>query len=203
MASTVDICNQALIKVGAQRIVSLNDGTKQATLLNTIFDAKRDAELASHPWTFAIKRATLPPSTTAPTFGWGYAYPLPADCLSLVEVGDNFTFYDGSVGADPESGGPLFAVEGGAILTDQGTSLDVRYIYRVTNTGLMPALFCEALACRLAAELCESLTQNLAKREAAWGERKQAIREAKRVNAIEMPPQRIPPTSWVRALEGW
>lgn len=202
MASQVDVCNQALIKIGAGTISSLADGTKQADLLSAIWNTKRDSELSAHPWTFAIKRVSLPASATAPAgTDWGYAYPLPADYLSMVQVGDSYVYYDSSSGDDPDSGGPLFGIEGGSILSSVTSPLFIRYIYRVTNTGLFPALFCEALACRLAAELAEPLTQNLSKREAAWAEYKQAIRTAKRVNAIEIPPQRTPPSSWVRALE--
>jgi hypothetical protein len=198
MASQVQICNQALTKVGEQRITSLADGTKQANVMSAIYDVKRDAELAAQPWTFAIRRAQLPASAVAPSFGWTYAYPLPADYLALVEVGEDYVFYDSDTGA-------LFQVEGTdsgpVILTDQAAPLEVRYIARVTNPGLYPPLFVEALACRLAAESCESLTQNLSKRQAAWDERKQAIREAKRVNAIEQPPRQPPASSWLRALD--
>ncbi len=193
MASQTDICNQALTKIGAERILAITDDTKSARSLSAIWSVKRDAELAAQPWTFAITRAQLPASAAAPVFGWNYAYPLPADYLAMVEVGENYVFYQG----DPQ---PLFALEGGSILTDQGSPLNIRYISRVTNTGLYPALFAEALACRLAAELCETMTQSLPKREAAWAERKQAIREAKRVNAIEQPPRYIPPGTWERAL---
>jgi hypothetical protein len=202
VASQVDVCNQALVKVGAARITSLSDGTKQADTLNAVFDIKRDAELASHPWTFAIKRVQLPASSTAPLgTDWAYAYPLPSDYLAMVQVGESYAFYDSSSGSDPETGGPLFGIESNAVLTSEPSPLFVRYIYRVTNAGLFPPLFVEALACRLAAELCESLTQSTSKREAAWMEYRQAIRQAKRVNAIEVPPQRNPPSSWVRALE--
>lgn len=193
MASQTDICNQALTKIGADRILAITDDTKAASTLNAIWAIKRDAELAAQPWTFAIRRASLPASTTTPSFGWSYAYPLPSDYLAMVEVGEDYAFYTG----DPQ---PLFALEGGEVLTDQGSPLNIRYVSRVTNTGLYPALFAEALACRLAAELCESMTQSGPKREAAWAEHKKAIREARRVNAIEQPPRNIPPGSWERAL---
>ena len=193
MASQTDICNQALTKIGADRILAITDDTKAASTLNAIWAIKRDAELAAQPWTFAIRRASLPASTTTPSFGWSYAYPLPSDYLAMVEVGEDYAFYTG----DPQ---PLFALEGGEVLTDQGSPLNIRYVSRVTNTGLYPALFAEALACRLAAELCESMTQSVPKLEAAWAEHKKAIREARRVNAIEQPPRKIPPGSWERAL---
>lgn len=199
MASQVSIFNQALTKLGAARITSPLDDEPQAKTLNAIWTVKLEAELTAHPWAFAIKRARIPASTTGPAFGWSYSYPLPTDCLRLVEVDEDFVFYDSDTG-------PLFQVESDpdtgrqAIVTDQGSPLDIRYVYRVTNTGLFPALFVEALSCRLAAEAAEALTQNLSKRQAAWQEWQQAIRSAKRVNAIEQPPRREPDLSWVRAL---
>lgn len=193
MASQVDICNQALTKVGAARITSLSDGSKQANALNAIYDVKRDVELAAHPWTFAMTRAQLPASATAPLFGWARSFQLPAQFLRMVEVGEDWVFYEGPTG-------PLFAIEGGAILTDEAAPLNVRYVQRITNAGQYPPLFVEALACRLAAEVCEPLTQSLSKREQAWREYKEAIREARRSNAIVLPPQKPPPSSWERAL---
>lgn len=198
MASEVAICNQALVKVGASRITSLAEESKQARTLSAIYAIKRDAELAANPWTFAIKRAQIPASSTAPAFGWAYAYPLPSDYLALVEVGEDFTFYDSDSGA-------LFAIETDSngslsILTDQTSPLNVRYVYRVTNTGLFNSLFVEALACRLAAEVCEELTQSASKKEALWLEHRRALREARRLNAIEQPPRKNPVASWERAL---
>ena len=200
MASKVEICNQALIKVGASRIVSLSDDTKSAQVLDAIYDVKRDAELAACPWTFAIKRAQLPADSTAPSFGWSYAYPLPTDYLALVEVGEDFVFYN-------IEDGPAFQIEAQAsgvlaIMTNEASPLKIRYVSRVTNTGLYPALFVEAFACRLAAEICEPLTQSLSKREAAWTERKQAVQSARRMNAIEQPPRRVPASGWVQAMAG-
>ena len=198
MASEVAICNQALTKVGAARIASLSEDTKQARALNAIFTIKRDAELAANRWSFAIKRAQIPASSTAPAFGWAYAYPMPTDYLAMVEVGEDYSFYDSDTGA-------LFSIEtdsngGIAVLTDQGSPLNVRYVYRVTNTGLFNAMFVESFACRVAAEVCEELTQSASKKEALWGEYRRSIREARRLNAIEQPPRKNPPTSWERAL---
>lgn len=195
MASKISICNAALVKVGQSLITSLGDGSKAANLLSAIYEGKRDAELAAAPWSFAITRANLPSSTTAPAFGWAHAYPIPVDCLRLVQVGDDFTWYD------PSAGG-LFEYEGGQILTDQTSPLPVRYVRQVTNEGLFPPLFAEAMACRLAAEICETITQDLGKRQQAWQERQQAIREALRTNSIEKPPRAVAPGTWAQTLMG-
>lgn len=189
MASQTEICNQALTKLGAARIISIDDDTKQARALKAIYNAKRDAELQAHPWTFATTRAQLPASATAPAFGWGRSFPLPADCLQLVEVGEYYVLYVSDTAA-------LFQIEGHAILTDEGSPLNVRYVRRETNDGLFPPLFAEALACRLAWEVCEELTQSPQKRQLARDEHKEAIRLAKRANAIEQPPQPLPDTPW-------
>lgn len=198
MASQVQIWNQALTKLGAERVIGPDDDTRNARALAAIYEIKRDAELAAHPWTFAIKRARLPASSTAPVFGWARSFPMPSDFLRLVQVGRDWLFYDTDTG-------PLFQVEADpatgrmAILTDQGSPLEIRYVSRVENTGLFTPLFVEALACRLAAEACEEITGNQSKRELAMAEHAKAIRDARRVNAIEQPPQLQPDLSWVRA----
>lgn len=189
MASQIEICNQALTKIGASRVISIDDDVKQARALKAIYNAKRDAELAAHPWTFAITRAQLPASVTAPAFGWARAFPLPADCLQVVEVGENYVLYVSDTRA-------LFQIEARSILCDEASPLNIRYVRRETNDGLFAPLFAEALACRLAAEIAEELTQSSSKREQAWKEHKEAIRLAKRANAIEQPPQPLPDTPW-------
>jgi hypothetical protein len=195
MASKIEICNLALVKLGALPIASLEDGTKAAVTLGKVYDALLDAELSSHPWTFASTRAQIPASSTAPAFGWGLAYPKPANFLKMIEVGQDWVFYS-------TPGGPLFALEGQSILTDQGSPLPIRYVQRITNAGLFPALFVTSFACRLAAEVCESLTQSVSKRQAAWEERKDAIKQARRSNDIELPPQMGAAQAWERSLYG-
>lgn len=196
MSSSVQICNLALTALGAARIASLSDDTKQARALNAIFDMTRDAELSAHPWTFAIKRASIPASSTAPAFGWTKTYPLPSDSLKLVQVGDSFVFYDSG-----DTGG-LFDVEVGSVLTDQTSPLQIRYVYRVTNSGLFPELFGRALAAKLQYLVAEELTQNVTKKAEALQAYQLSIKEAKRANNIERPPQRVGDLSWVRALTG-
>jgi hypothetical protein len=145
MASTIDIWNQALTKLGSTRITSEADDSKQAQSLSAIYDITLASELAAHPWTFAMTRARLPASVTAPAFGWQKAYPLPSDYLRMVEVGEYYVLYQ------PDQ--TLFQIEGAEILCDEVSPLNIRYIKSITNAGLFPALFTEAMACRLAAEV--------------------------------------------------
>lgn len=196
MASQTGICNIAMRKLGAARITSIDDGTEQANILLDIYDSCLDAELAAHPWTFASTRALIPADATAPEFGWAQAFPKPTGFLKMVEIGENWCFYRSDCG-------PLFAVEGKAILTNAISPLKIRYVRRMTNPGDLVPLFVQSFACRLAAESAEAITQNLSKRDAAWKEWEQAIRLAKRTNDIELPPQRGLPASWEMANRGF
>lgn len=195
MASQTGICNIAMRKLGAGRITNLaDDPSEEAKVLRDLYDACLDAELAAHPWTFASARALIPADAVAPDFGWKRRYPKPTGFLKTIQIGDDWCFY--------RTEGQGFELEGSAILTDAGSPLKLRYVRRVTNAGDLVPLFVMAFACRLAAESCEALTQNLSKQEAAWAQRKDAIREAKRSNDIEMPPQRSPMSSWELANRG-
>jgi hypothetical protein len=55
------------------------------------------------------------------------------------------------------------------------------------------------LACRLALELCESLSDSTTKKQDLKDDYKAAISLARRMNAIEQPPRRTPDSSWVNA----
>lgn len=60
--SKLQICNKALRLIGAQRISSsdlTNDSNEAARILNDIYDTILEEVITSHPWNFAIKRATL------------------------------------------------------------------------------------------------------------------------------------------------
>ena len=88
MPSVIDLCNSALDKVGQGAITSLSDGTKSAKLCNRNWPLVRDRVLRSHPWNFAVKRTTLAASETAPDWGYTAKFPIPTDCLRILEVRD-------------------------------------------------------------------------------------------------------------------
>lgn len=195
MASQVGICNRALTKLGEKRITSLDEDSKPAAALNSMYDDVLDACLREHVWSFAKTRTQLAALADPPLFGFGYQYRLPADFLRLIQIGQ-FLVYPRT-----DTRG-LFSIENGNILTDLTAPLHIRYTKRVTDPNAMDALFREAFACRLAAEACESLTQSSTKRQAAWAEHDRAIAQAIRVNAIERPSQPIADDTWLEARNG-
>jgi hypothetical protein len=195
MASVVDVANRALTKLGSARIVSLSDDNKQARSINSCFYTLLDAELRQNRWTFAIKRAELPALAETPTFGYDYQYALPADFLRLDMINDMFP----SVSLDNYISTEVadYAIENRMILSNLSAPLKIRYGASVDDPNQWDSLFIEALACRLAAEICEDLTQSSGKRQQAWQEYKQALQAGKRANAIERPPSQLPDDTWI------
>lgn len=194
-SSVIQVANRALTKLGTARIISLDDDVKAARSIKSCFDDLRDDELRSRRWSFSIKRTELAADTTAPAFGYTYAYTLPADFLRLDMVDDRYpdVRMDNYVGNESVD----YVVEGGKILTDIDAPLKVRYGSVVDNPALWDPNFREALSCRIAAELAEDLTQSNPKRELAWKEYEMAIRKAVRTQAIERLPVQMPDNQWI------
>lgn len=185
MASEVDIANRALQKLGAERITSLTQDSENARECNVAYEAVRDAELRAHPWNFAIKRAQLAADTTAPAFGFTNAFTLPSDCLRVLPPDPSYNLNSHD-----------WQIEGRKILTNDSAALEIRYIYRVTDTTQFDALFTEALACALAVELCEKLTQSNSKGQAMRADYTSTIRAARRQNAFENISADPPEDTW-------
>jgi hypothetical protein len=186
MASDVGICNRALQKLGAKRIVSLTDDTPNARACNVAYEVVRDAELRAHPWSFAIARTQLAADANAPAFGRANSFQLPSDYLCLREKYPE----DNSLDND-------WQIEGRKILTDDEAPLDLRYTAKVTDPNDMDVLFREAFATKLAFELCEEITQSNSKKESLRTDYKEIIREARKANAIERVASQPPEDTWV------
>lgn len=193
--SDTEIGNLALAKLGVARVQAFTDDSKAARALTVQYAARRDEELRAHLWNFAMKRAELSADVAAPAFGFAKAYTLPGDCLRLVEVGP---YNMVTQLADYRTGGDApFSVEGGKILCDLSAPLRVRYVAQVTSVSAYDPSFVEALACRLAAELAEELTGSESKQTLMWQRYKLAVKEARRLDAIENPADVNPDDSWV------
>lgn len=188
MASKVSIANRALTKLGAERILLLEDENQQARVMKSMFDDVRDAEIRRNRWKFAIKRAELVALAAAPLFGYRNQFPLPNDYIGLVQVGEHY------VRTGQQA---LWSVEGGNILTNLPAPMRIRYQARIENTGLFDPLFVEVLSCKLAMEASETLTQSGTKYQAAADAYQFALREAVRQDAIENPPDELPQGSWL------
>lgn len=190
MASKTAIANRALLKIGQDPILLLTDDNKPARTLNLIFDSVADAEVQDNRWKFAIRRTELSALVEPPLNGYAYQYPLPDDHLSLLQVGQTYVrSFDSNQG--------LWSVEGQMILTSIPAPLPIRYIRRVIDANDYPAIFVEALACRLAMEACETLTQSDSKYQRVAQQYLMTIGKARTQDALENPPDELPEGSWL------
>lgn len=183
MASVIEICNRALDKLGQGSITSLGDGTTAANLCNRNYAQTRDQMLRDHPWNFAVRRAQLAPSSSPPSWGFSNRFPLPNDCLRLLEV-------DGLSTAE-------YQVEGKSILSN-GSVLRIRYIRRVDDPNDFDAAFIDALATGLAHQMCEAITQSNQKKQILAQDFEDAMTRAKRADGQENPPTMFEEDDWIK-----
>lgn len=197
MASKVDIANLALIRMGEGTISSLTDNSEQARGVNTLWDMVQDMELRARVWSFSVKRAQLAASSSTPEWGFDYQYPLPADFLRLLQCdeifpGPNLSDYR-------QSDAAVYRIENNMILTDIGAPLKIKYVARVTDTGLWDAGFVSVMASRLAVELCHRLTSKDEYIPTLQRDYRTAILDAARANAFEKAPEPLPDSAWMLA----
>ena len=144
MASVVEICNGSLNQLGATTILSLTEDSKNARLCNQRYSQVRDAVFRSHPWNCLQKRIEIAKDTTAPAWGFKFAYTLPADCLRLLRILD----YDSN-----------YKVEGRKILSNT-SSMKILYIGRVTDPNEYDESLRETLSAALGADIAFAVTSN-------------------------------------------
>ena len=190
MASVVEICNQALMALGARTVNSLGDENESARLMSAKYEWVRDAVLADHPWNSAAARAALPADAEPPAFGWAWAYTLPADWIR------GRMAFDGQGSPLPPS---LWRVEGGRILADLGPPLQVLYTRRLEDPNRFEPLLREALAARLAAELAEAFDQSQAMTEMLRSLYERKLAAARSADAQESAEDPVQSSSWLAA----
>ncbi len=170
MPSIVQICSNSLTKLGAEPITSFDDNTNRSNLCKAYYPDVRDAVLRAYPWNCAVLRTSLARDATAPAYGYSYRFALPTDpyCLRVLEVEDDVEH----------------RIEGRYLLCDE-TSVNVKYISRITDPGLFDALLVAAIECRLAAELAYPVTRSPSLIQAMWGLYAEKLKEARGIDGQE------------------
>lgn len=152
MSSKVAICNMAVLSMGGNKIISLEDETSEAILSSTFYDASRLATLETRAWTFATARALPVKLAEAPAFGYSSAFQLPTNplCLRVLVVAK-----DAYLLSTLED----WVKEGDQILINQDV-IYMKYIKDVSDTTKFSPGFVQAFAARLAADMCVAFTSD-------------------------------------------
>lgn len=144
----VDICNIALITLGQSTITSLTDGSTEANICNVMYEPMRNEMIRSHPWRRLKKRLEIAASVTAPAFVYTYAFPLPADCVRLIDV------WAGDYKLEE------WELESTGIVCDESGPLQIRYIRDSDDPGEWDYTMRTAFAYRLGLAIAHKLTQD-------------------------------------------
>jgi len=139
----LDIANRALGRIGKGRIASLTSDDDLVQYVNTFMGEAVEAVLSSRPWSIAT-RVALVRSTTAPAFGYDYAYDLPSDHINTITV---------------ETDGSAYRPEGKTIVTDSET-VSILYTARPADPDDLPGYLKKAISTNLAFLLSTALTSS-------------------------------------------
>lgn len=182
--SLVAICNRALTYLGANRITSIDDDSLEARLCKEFVDDIRDELLRSHPWKFALTRATLSVISTTPEWGWDYKFALPNDCLRVVEM----------YGQEQDN----WTEEGRYLLTDAATA-QIKYIKKITTVGSFDSMFTLVYALDIAIALSYALTTSSDLRDSLIKLRELKIKEARTYSAQSAVGDRVYSDDWLNS----
>ena len=143
-----DICNKALVLVGANIITSFDEATTESTVAGQLYESTLEAMLTRIRWRFATKQLQLSYQATAPLGRFKSAYQLPADALSIhtVTVNDNVIAFD-------RYGDKIFADTG------SNDTLICDYTFQ-TSEAEFPSYFKQCMVFELASLFAGAIARN-------------------------------------------
>lgn len=150
--SNTSICNQSLGMIGAKRINNFEDTSEtsgEAIQCRLHLEPTRDSVLQSYRWRFAVTRAVLSQDTVDPDVEWDRQFILPTDYLKFMSIDEE---------AGITSKGRRHSIEGRRFLTNFST-VNMKYIRKVTDASLFDPVFVELLVLRLAKKLIPALAK--------------------------------------------
>ena len=187
VTSVVDICNNALVRIGSKTITSLTDGDKVSNACNTTYSRVRDTLLRMHLWNFAVTRQELASEVAAPVFGYAYSFPLPSDFIRAVRLDDNILPYK---------------IEQGKLLTDS-SEIRLVYVSRIEDVTKFDPLFVEALILMLAINLSYILIGSNPREAALKEELKSTLFLAKQVDGQDDVPDQLQASTFLDSKLGF
>lgn len=169
MLSAVEICNQAILKIGATRINSFDDNTVESTVVKEYYESAVKWMLSQYPWSFSLKTVELSQLPDKPIRDYEYAYSLPVDMIRLHRT---YPLTD-------------FRIEGDQLWSNE-RSMAVKYVSR-PDERFFPSYFSQALMLYLATMICIPITENVQKESEMFMLSQDALRRAKSIDAQQHP----------------
>ncbi|WP_336983922.1 hypothetical protein [Cedecea sp. HN178] len=177
MSSSVSICSNALLALGAHPINDFVENTEHARLCSNIYPTVRNNLLRAHPWNCAIKRVVLSPVSTSPAFGFGFQFSLPGDLIRVLSVGE-------------QRDDIPYRIEGKRLLADM-QSVQLRYVFRNEDESTWDAALVNVAEATMQAKLAYAVTGSASLRDSLAQEAAFLLRQAKSIDGQEEPPEEL------------
>ncbi len=202
----LDIINAAIRALGGKRNISATDKTNAAEEMQAAYRLVRDVLIRSYSWNCCIKRDTaafIKESDNMLYREYKYIYQVPSDCLGIISLNDRFTGYSGV--ELTESYNPFYKIRGDKIYTRYKPPLIIEYKYRNEDVSSYDACFCNVLSLDLAIKCCERIKQSSSAEDMLRRQRQDALDDALRCNALEIPLRPKPTGNWLRGriIDEW
>lgn len=145
--SKSDIINKALTLVGAGTVISIDDDSENARVLNRTYEIALKSILSECKWNFATKRSTL--SEVTNTLDWTYntesnVYQKPSDLIRIFDT-------------NPQRA--IFREEGDYIIADS-SSFGIQYVYYHDVPSKYPGYFLDAFIDKLAGDIAYAIVNS-------------------------------------------
>jgi hypothetical protein len=184
MPTAVEIANMALLECGAEPITALDSTNEASRACTAAWPFVRKSVLGMHPWNTPTKRALVDEDATDPLWDFATRYPLPSDCIRVLEVDTT---------AD-------WRIEGRYIATDEtGDDLGIRYIYDETDPTNFPPPLVDALVLGLAYRIMHRITSDKGQRDRIERQWMAWVKECEALDGAEQSDAEIEDDTWLTA----
>lgn len=152
--TSLTVCSDALLLLGARPITSFNDGTDSANICDRIYPHVKKSTLQAYPWSFTFKKVQLARTTNTPVNQYKYEYVLPSDRLGAIRRA--YTSLSVGVGTFND-----WVIQGDKLLTnEEKVVIDYQFL---PDESAMPAYFIQLLNYMMAWHIADALTDQLTK----------------------------------------
>lgn len=202
VSTALDICSDALVRLGANPIQSFTEGTPASQICSIVYPKVKGNLLSLYNWKFTHKKFQLARLAAAPKTQWKYQYALPSDRLSNVP----FVLYETASQGAPAY--KAFEFVGEVVYSDAET-LFIDYQGAVLDSQ-WPAYFTELVTVAIMGEIAFAITGEISEgernRRAVYGDPATGapglLQRAKTRNSQQTPPQRLEDFSLIEARFG-
>jgi hypothetical protein len=182
-----ELCNRALLIVGADSIMDLEEESPGAKACKLLLPGAVDSVLRSHEWSCAEAVVSVAADSTAPTIGFSYRYLLPVDpwALKVRKV------------CDEDANEYRYTVRGRYVETDCPAPAKIVITKRITDPTEVDALCADVIVLRLAADLAEKLVSSQSMRDGFMKEYLRHLAHAAAVDSNEISLSRTVDSDWL------